>query len=180
MEYRFNDALPVLQRTPGTLRALLLELPDAWGRATEGPGTWSPYDVVGHLIHGERADWIYRVQHILRHGDAIPFPPFDREAMFAESADRTLRELLDTFERLRADSLDRFAALGLTDADLQRPGLHPELGAVTLGQHLASWVAHDLGHIAQVVRAMAHQYSDAVGPWRAYLSILYPGGSRTA
>ena len=172
MEFRFEQGLPVLQRTPGTLRALLLELPDDWIRATEGPGTWSPFDVVGHLIHGERTDWVPRIEHMLRHGDAVPFPPFDREAMIAASRGVALRELLDTFDLLRAQSLDRLAALGLTDSDLARRGRHPELGAVTMGQHLATWVAHDLGHVGQVVRVMARQYCDAVGPWRAYLSIL--------
>ena len=174
MEFDFADALPVLRRTPAVLRALLLDLPDAWIGATEGPGTWSPFDVVGHLIHGERTDWIVRAEHMLRHGDAVAFPVFDREAMFVASQGRTLAELLDTFERLRAENVDRLVALGLTDADLARPGRHPELGAVTLGQHLATWVAHDLDHIGQVVRVMARQYSAAVGPWKAYLSILAP------
>ena len=174
MEFRFEDALPVLRRTPAALRALLLDLPGTWIAATEGPGTWSPFDVVGHLIHGERTDWMPRLEHVLRHGDAVAFPVFDREAMFAASKGRSLGELLDTFDRLRTESLDRLAALGLTDADLARRGLHPEFGAVTLGQHLATWVAHDLGHIGQVVRVMARRYSTAVGPWRAYLSILGP------
>ena len=138
----------------------------------EGPNTWRPFDVVGHLIHGERADWMPRVEHILRHGDAVPFPPFDREAMFAASQGRSLGELLDTFERLRAESLARLDALGLTDADVSRRGRHPDFGVVTLGQHLSTWVAHDLGHISQIVRVMARQYTDAVGPWKAYLSIL--------
>lgn len=172
MEYRFDQALPVLQRTPPTLRALLGDLPEAWTSAAEGPGTWSPYDVVGHLIHGERTDWVPRVEHLLRHGDAVPFPPFDREAMFAASPGQPLSELLDTFSGLRTASLTRLAGLGLTDADLQRTGRHPEFGVVTLGQHLATWVAHDLGHLAQIARVMAKQYGEAVGPWRAYLSIL--------
>ena len=174
MEFRFDDALPVLRRTPGALRALLSDLPDTWIRATEGPGTWSPFDVVGHLIHGERTDWMPRVDHILRHGDKAAFPAFDREAMFTASRGLSLSELLDTFGRLRAESLDRLAALRLTDADLERRGRHPDFGAVTLGQHLATWVAHDLNHVGQVVRVMAHQYTAAVGPWRAYLSILGP------
>jgi len=151
---------------------LLLGLPARWIEADEGPGTWSPFDVVGHLIHGERTDWIPRVEHILEHGDAVPFPPFDREAMFAASKGVPLGELLDTFARLRAENLDRLTAMRLTDADLGRRGRHPDLGAVTLGQHLSTWVAHDLSHIAQVARVMARQYADAVGPWRAYLSIL--------
>lgn len=172
MEYRFADALPILRRTPLVLRAQLSDLPAAWTEATEGPQTWSPFDVVGHLIHGERTDWLPRIEHMLQHGEAVPFPPFDREAMFAASKGRSLPELLDMFERLRGESLARLQALGLTDADLSRRGRHPEFGVVTMGQHLATWVAHDLGHISQIVRVMATQYSEAVGPWRAYLSIL--------
>ena len=172
MEFRYDDALPVLRRTPTVLRALLLDLPVPWIEATEGPGAWSPFDVVGHLIHGDRTDWLPRVEHILRHGDAVPFPAFDREAMFAASKGLSLSELLDTFGRSRTENLDRLVALGLTDADLARRGRHPEFGVVTLGQHLATWVAHDLSHIGQVVRVMARQYSTAVGPWRAYLPIL--------
>jgi len=176
-DFRFDDALPVLRRTPAVLRALLLDLPGPWIEATEGPGTWSPFDVVGHLIHGERTDWVPRVEHLLRHGDAVPFPPFDREAMFAASRGLSLGELLDTFAGLRAESLARLTALGLTEADLARRGRHPELGVVTLGQHLATWVAHDLSHVAQVARVMARRYGAAVGPWRAYLPILGPPAS---
>jgi len=174
MDFRFEEALPVLRRTPASVRTLLQDLPPHWVDATEGAGTWSPFDVVGHLIHGERTDWVPRVEHMLAHGDAVPFPPFDREAMFAASKGRTLAALLDAFDEARRDSLARLDALHLTDADLGRPGRHPEFGVVTLGQHLATWVAHDLGHVSQIVRTMARQYSDAVGPWRAYLSILQP------
>jgi hypothetical protein len=180
VKYQFDDALPVLRRTPAVLRSLLLDLPGPWIGATEGPGTWSPFDVVGHLIHGERTDWMPRVGHMLRHGDAVVFPAFDREAMFAASKGLSLGQLLDTFGRLRTESLDRLAALRLTDADLARRGRHPEFGVVTLGQHLATWVAHDLGHVGQTVRVMARQYSTAVGPWRAYLSILGPAGHAQA
>lgn len=172
MDFRFDQALPVLQQTPRTVRALLQDLPRAWTTATEGPGTWSPYDIVGHLVHGERADWIPRVEHLLQHGEAVPFPPFDREAMFAASKGQTLAQLLDRFSALRNTSLSRLDGLGLTDADLGRTGRHPEFGVVTLGQHLATWVAHDMTHIAQLARVMAKQYADAVGPWKAYLSIL--------
>ena len=180
MEFQFDDALPVLRRTPAVLRALLQGLPGSWVGATEGPGTWSPFDVVGHLIHGERTDWMPRVEHILRHGDAVPFPAFDREAMFAASRGLSLGERLDTFDRLRTESLDRLAVLRLTGADLARRGRHPEFGVVTMGQHLATWVAHDLSHIGQAVRVMARQYTTAVGPWRAYLSILGSAGDAPA
>lgn len=172
--FRFDEGLPVLQRTPAALRALLQDLPATWISATEGAGTWSPFDVVGHLIHGERTDWVPRVEHILRYSDAVPFPVFDREAMFAVSQGRSLAELLDTFDTVRSESLTRLNGLGIADADLGRRGRHPEFGVVTLGQHLATWVAHDLDHIAQIVRVMARQYAEAVGPWRAYLSILAP------
>lgn len=154
------------------LDALLRGVPDAWARVTEGPGTWSPFDVVGHLIHGERTDWIPRVEHILAHGASRPFPPFDREAMFEASRGLSLDALLDQFIGLRAASLRRLAELSLADADLARGGLHPELGAVTLGQHLSTWVAHDLGHLAQVARTMGRSLRDAVGPWRLYLPYL--------
>lgn len=175
MEFRFDTAIPVLERTPRTLRGLLHDLPRHWTTATEGPGTWSPYDVIGHLIHGERADWIPRVEHVLQHGDAVPFPPFDREAMFSASNGQSIEQLLDRFGALRQASLARLETLALTEADLNRTGLHPAFGVVTLRQHLATWVAHDMSHISQIVRVMAHQYQDAVGPWRAYLSILRAG-----
>jgi hypothetical protein len=174
VEFRFEAALPVLRRTPAVVRGLLADLPADWTNAVEGPNTWTPFDVVGHLIHGERTDWVPRVEHLLRHGEAVPFPPFDREAMFAASQGRPPGELLDTFAQLRAESLVRLGGLGLTDADLAKRGRHPEFGVVTLGQHLSTWVAHDLGHISQIVRVMARQYTDAVGPWRRYLSILNP------
>ncbi len=172
MDFRLDDAVPVLRRTPAVLRALLHDLPEGWTHATEGAGTWSPFDIVGHLIHGERTDWVPRVEHILRHGDSVPFTPFDREAMFTASRGMSLSQLLQTFAELRAANLDRLIALKLTDGDLARPGSHPQLGRVTMKQHLATWVGHDLTHVHQIVRVMARQYSDAVGPWRAYLSIL--------
>ena len=174
MQFNLHDGTALLRRTPAVLRALLTDLPDGWETVTEGPGTWSPYDVLGHLIHGERTDWIPRVEHILRHGDTVPFPPFDREAMFTESAGATVPALLDTFEAVRADSLARLRALDLTAADLERPGLHPAFGRVSLGQHLATWTVHDLTHLNQIARTLAAQYGEAVGPWRAYLSILGP------
>jgi hypothetical protein len=172
MQFTLDDALPMLRRTPAVMRALLADLPDPWIAATEGADTWSPFDIVGHLIHGERTDWMPRVQHILEHGKGLPFPPFDRDAMFTASAGLTLDQLLTTFDQLRARSLADLQALALRDEDLSKHGWHPEFGEVTLGQHLATWVTHDHTHIAQIVRVLARQYSDAVGPWRAYLSIL--------
>jgi hypothetical protein len=172
MRFELSKAVPVLERTPRVLRELLAGLPDEWVRATEGPGTWSPFDVVGHLIHGERTDWLARVEIIVHEGEAREFPPFDRVAMFEASRGRTLDQLLQTFAELRAANLERLRALGLREDDLGRRGRHPEFGAVTLEQHLATWVAHDLSHIGQIVRVMGRAYADAVGPWRAYLPML--------
>jgi uncharacterized damage-inducible protein DinB len=166
-----DDAVAVLERTPATLAALLRGLPDGWITATEGDGTWSPYDVVGHLIHGEHADWMTRVRHILA-GETRPFVPFNREAQFAESQGKTLDELLTTFTTLRRENLQALAALRPTAADLERRGQHPALGEVTLAQLLATWVVHDLDHVGQIARVMAKRYGAAVGPWQEYLSIL--------
>ncbi len=170
--FSVEEAVPVLTRTPAVLRTLLADLPEPWISATEGEGTWSPFDVVGHLIHGERTDWIPRAERIMRDGESVPFSPFDRFAMFEASRGRTLTELLDTFAELRAANLVRLRELVTTSADLGRRGRHPELGSVTLGQHLATWVAHDLSHISQIVRVMARRYATAVGPWREYLPLL--------
>jgi hypothetical protein len=166
-----GDVIAVLERTPATLTALLAGLSTPWVDATEGEGTWSPYDVVGHLIHGERTDWIPRARHILA-GETRPFDPYDREAQFAESRGRSLAQLLATFAGLRRDNVATLAGFHLTEADLKRRGLHPELGEVTLGQLLATWVVHDLDHVGQVARTMAKVCGTAVGPWAAYLSIL--------
>ncbi len=174
MQFTFHDALPVLQRTPAVLRAWLIDLPDSWTYSRKGTDTWSPYDVVGHLIHGERTDWIPRVRHILQHREAIAFAPFDRNAMLKDSQAFTMAELLTQFDRLRAESLRQLRDLNLTDRDLAMQGMHPELGRVTLSQLLATWVAHDLNHISQIARTMAYQYRDTVGPWTAYLSVLRP------
>ena len=166
-----DDIIAVLERTPATLSAFLKGLPDIWVRAKEGAGTWSPYDVVGHLIHGEHTDWIPRARHILS-GDSRPFVKFDRQAQFSESRGQSLSELLETFGKLRRANLETLKGFALTRDDLSRPGLHPELGPVTLGQLLATWVVHDLDHVGQVARTMAKVYGDTVGPWTAYLSIL--------
>lgn len=172
MNFALTDAIPILRRTPAVLRSLLSELPDSWISGTEGPETWSPFDVVGHLIHGERTDWIARTNLILSQGEKLPFTPFDRFAQFEASRGKSLTELLDTFAELRAANLSRLEALQLTDQDLDRRGRHPELGPVTLKELLATWVAHDLSHIAQIARVMGRQYRNAVGPWRAYLPML--------
>ena len=156
----------------GDARRLLRGLPDGWIAAHEGGDTWSPFDVVGHLIHGERTDWVPRAKMILEHGEARAFDKFDRLAQFADSEGRTLASLLDEFATLRRESLRELAALRLTDADLDRRGRHPELGVVTLRQLLATWVAHDLDHVVQISRVLARQYSDEVGPWRAYLRVI--------
>ena len=174
MDVDLHAAVPVLSRTPEVLDVMLRDLPSAWVSGTEGPDTWSPFDVVGHLIHGERTDWMPRAQHLLAHGEAIPFPPFDRFAQFNASKGKSLPELLDTFRDLRAQSLRSLAALRLSPADLDRAGRHPEFGRVTLGQHLATWVAHDLDHVVQITRVMGRQYTEAVGPWRKYLRIIGP------
>ena len=170
-----EEAVAILGRTPATLDALLRDLPDSWIAAHEGGETWSPFDVVGHLIHGERTDWMGRARIILEHGETRPFDTFDRLAQFAESKGRTLMNLLDEFATLRAENLRQLAALNLTGADLDRRGRHPELGVVTLRQLLATWVAHDLDHVMQISRVLARQYSDEVGPWRAYLRVIRDG-----
>ncbi len=172
MEFQLDHATEVLRRTPATLNALLRELPSEWTASNEGLDSWSPFDVVGHLIHGEQADWIPRAKTILKHGEARSFEPFDRFAMFEASRGKSLDELLSTFERLRGESLRELEEMNLTPELLGKRGMHPELGVVTLSQLLSTWVVHDLGHVGQVVRVMASQYEDAVGAWRAYLSIL--------
>lgn len=170
----------LLARTPATLEALLRDLPEPFVHADEGPDTWSPFDVVGHLIHGERTDWLVRAELILRPGGPHPFEPFDRFAQEKASQGKTLNDLLDTFAALRAMNLRDLDALGITETDpstssgqaLDREGLHPDFGPVTLRQLLAAWVTHDLGHLAQISRAMAKVYREEVGPWRAYLPVL--------
>jgi len=172
MEYQHEHTRAILTRTPTTLRALLAGLPDAWTHATEGDGTWSAYDVVGHLLHGEQTDWIPRARIILEQGEAQPFPTFDRTAMFAESADKSLGDLLDAFATARAANLATLSRLDITPETLARKGTHPALGTVTLSNLLATWAIHDLNHLGQIVEVMAHQYDAAVGPWKAYLALL--------
>lgn len=172
MDFDLAQGIAVLERTPHVLRAALAGLGTAWTDATEGPETWSPYIILGHLTHGERTDWIPRAQIILAQGADRRFTPFDRFAQFRESQGKSLADLLEEFSRLRADNIATLAGWRLTDAELALEGEHPEFGAVTLRQLLATWVAHDLGHVAQIARVMAKQYREAVGPWRAYLPVL--------
>lgn len=172
MEFQLEQAIEVLKRTPATLNALLSGLPAEWTTGNEGPDTWSPYDVLGHLIHGEQADWIARANRILEHGEARQFDPFDRFAQFEESKGKTLGELLGEFEALRKANLQTLEQMLITPDKLKLRGAHPSLGTVTLSELLATWVAHDLDHIAQIVRVMSKQYDEAVGPWKQYLSIL--------
>jgi hypothetical protein len=170
--FSLDEGTAVLARTPGTLSAMLRDLPGPWIEAHEGGDTWSPFDVVGHLIHGERTDWMPRVRRILEDGEARPFDPFDRFAQFEASRGRSMASLLDEFATLRRGSLEDLHALRIGPGELEKRGRHPALGIVTLGQLLATWVAHDLDHVVQIARVMARQYSDAVGPWRAYLRII--------
>jgi uncharacterized damage-inducible protein DinB len=172
MNFSFDDALPMLRSTPSVLRAWLANLPDSWIKSDEGPETWSPFDIVGHLIHGERTDWMERVDIMLAYGKSRPFTPFDRFAQFEASRGKSLGQLLDTFDELRTANLVRLESLALSPADFPRPGLHPELGPVNLGQLLATWVAHDLSHLGQIARVMGRQYTEAVGPWVEYLPML--------
>lgn len=172
MEFKLEQAIALLNRTPKVLRAALEGLPSEWIEARNGEGTWSAYDVLGHLIHGERTDWIPRARIILEHGEARVFDRFDRYAQFEESAGKSFPELLAGFEQVRNESLTVLRALNLSDADLERGGTHPEFGRVTLSQLLATWVAHDQGHLVQIHRTLARQYREAVGPWTAYLSVM--------
>lgn len=172
MEFSLTGALAILERTPLALETLLRDLPRPWVQGNEGPETWSPYDVIGHLIHGERTDWIARARIILEQGESRPFDKFDRFAQFRESQGRSLEELLATFRVERTKSLETLRGWKLGPEELKKTGTHPALGRVTLEQLLATWVAHDLDHIGQIARVMAKQYDREVGPWKAFLRIL--------
>ena len=172
MHFQLSQAVEVLRNTPRVLRSLLEGVSAPWVQNNYGEKTFSPFDVVGHLIHGEQTDWIPRARLILAHGTAQPFPPFDRYAMYEDSKGKSLAQLLDEFAALRQQSLTDLEALHLTPAQLDLEGMHPALGKVTLRQLLATWVVHDLNHIHQIAKAMAYQYRDQVGPWQEYLSIL--------
>ena len=172
MDFNLTEGVSVLERTPGVLRAMLAGLPANWIERDEGPDTWSPFVIVGHLIHGERTDWISRTRIILDQGADRRFAPYDRFAQFRETAGKPLSTLLDEFAELRSQNLATLRGWNLADEQLELTGEHPEFGRVTLRQLLSTWVAHDLGHIAQIARVMAKQYRDAIGPWRAYLPIV--------
>ena len=177
--FDLTEAIAVLERTPAILRAMLSGLPEEWIRCDEGPDTFSPFDNVGHLIHGERTDWIARARIILAQGTNRRFEPYDRFAQVRESEGKSLAQLLKEFEQLRKQNLVTLRGWNLSERELALEGEHPELGTVTLGQLLATWVAHDLGHIAQTARVMAKRYRTDVGPWRAYLPVLDRGPQST-
>jgi hypothetical protein len=176
MEHNLNHTVALLSRTPAALSALLRDLPEEWTLRNEGEKTWSPYDVVGHLIHGERTDWMPRAKRILEAGESRAFDPFDRWAQERESRGKALGQLLDEFSELRAQNLVELRRMNLQPADLERRGKHPALGIVTLSQLLATWAAHDLTHLHQISRVMAYQYREAVGPWSAFLGVMQCAG----
>jgi hypothetical protein len=176
MEHNLPDTVALLSRTPAVLDALLRDLPEMWTRRNEGGETWTVYDIVGHLIHGERTDWMLRAKMILQYSETRAFDPFDRLAQQRESQGKPLDMLVDEFVALRAVNLDELRALNLEPEDLRRRGMHPALGVVTLSQLLATWAAHDLTHLHQIPRIMAHQYRAAVGPWSPYLGVLRCAG----
>lgn len=174
--FNLSDTVALLSRTPATLNSLLRDLPDIWAHHNEGGNSWSAFDIVGHLIVGERTDWIPRARIILEHGEARPFDRFDRLAQFKASQGKSLEQLLDEFALARSESLDALRALNLQPGDFERRGTHPALGVVTLAQLLATWAAHDLTHMHQLTRVMAHQYREAVGPWTIYLGVMQCAG----
>ncbi len=176
MEHNLDHTIALLTRTPATLNALLRDLPEEWTLRNEGAKTWSAFDIVGHLIHGERTDWMPRARRILESGESRAFDPFDRWAQERESQGKSLPQLLDEFADLRAQNLNQLRALNLRAEDFGKLGRHPALGIVTLSELLATWAAHDLNHLHQISRVMAHQYRKAVGPWRAYLGVLQCAG----
>ena len=170
--FNIQEAIQILETTPAVLSALLRNLPEGWADAREGTDTWSPFDIVGHLIHGEKTDWIPRMQIILEYGKSKPFPEFDRQAQFRDSKGNSLSQLLDEFEELRKKNIGELKRQQLTDDDLGKTGLHPDFGEVTLQQLLSTWVVHDLGHLRQIARVLAKQYKDEIGPWEKYLPVV--------
>ncbi len=176
MEHNLQHTIALLSRTPTALNALLRDLPETWTCRNEGENTWSAFDVVGHLIYGERTDWMPRVRMILQFGETRTFEPFDRWGHVREIQGKLLGQLLDEFARMRSENLAELRALNLEHKDLERRGRHPALGIVTLSDLLATWAAHDLTHLHQISRVMARQYREAVGPWGAYLGVLHCAG----
>jgi len=176
MEHELTHTIALLTRTPSALNALLRDLPETWTLRNEGNDTWTAFDVVAHLIYGERADWIPRAKMILEFGETRTFEPFDRRGHVQQSQRKSLAQLLDEFARARSESLDQLRALNLRQEDLNHRGRHPAFGPVTLSQLLATWAAHDLTHLHQISRILAHQYRNAVGPWSAYLGVLQCAG----
>jgi hypothetical protein len=180
MRHDLQDTISLLGRTPAALDALLRDLPETWTLRNEGEKTWSAFDVVGHLIHAERADWVPRVKMLLEFGETRPFAKFDRWGHEREVQGKLLGQLLDEFARVRAENLTELRGLGLRPEDLEKKGRHPAFGAVTLSELLATWAAHDLTHLHQISRVMAHQYREAVGPWSVYLGVLHCAGHSAA
>ncbi|MBL4861741.1 MAG: DinB family protein [Crocinitomicaceae bacterium] len=172
MEYNVKDAILILERTPSILNAFLRDLSDNWTRKNEGGDTWSAYDVVGHFIHGEKTDWIERADIILGKSEKKEFIPFDRFAQFKDSKGKSLNELLDEFEQLRAENIEKLKEMGLSDEKYALVGIHPDFGLVTLKELLSAWVVHDLCHLNQVSRVIAKQYTEEVGPWINYMRVL--------
>jgi DinB superfamily len=176
MDHDLQQTIALLTRTPAALDALLHGLPDEWTRQNEGPDTWSAFDVLVHLINCERTDWMPRVRVLLEFGESQPFPPFDRWGEIRESQGKPLSELLDVFAQLRTQNIAALQALELQSEDFARRGLHPSFGSVALSELLATWAAHDLNHLHQIARVMAHQYRQAVGPWSRYMGVMQCGG----
>ena len=176
MEHQLQNTVSLLTRFPTTLDVLLRGLPEMWIHRNEGETTWSAFDVIGHLVHAERTDWLPRVRNILQFGETRTFDSFDRRAHLREIQAQSLEQLLDEFARLRSDNLAELRELDLQPADFTRRGRHPAFGVVTLSELLATWVAHDLTHLHQISRLMAFQYREAVGPWSAYLGVLHCAG----
>ena len=175
-EHNLDATLALLARTPASLDALLRGLPDLWTLRDEGDGTWSAFDVIGHLNHCERADWMPRARILLDHGESRPFEPLDRLAQLTESPGKSLHQLLDEFAELRAANLGQLRSWKLTPADLAKRGRHPAFGSVTLSQLLAAWPAHDLSHVHQISRILAYQYREPIGPWGRFLGVMQCNG----
>jgi hypothetical protein len=180
MAHILEDTISLLSRTPAALNALLRDLPETWTQCNEAENTWTPFVVVGHLIYADRSAWVPRAKFVLQHGEKRTFEPFDRQGQAGEMQGKSLAQLLDEFARVRSANLNELRAMNLRPEDLERPGRHPAFGPVTLSQLLATWAAHDLTHLHQITRIMAHQYRDIVGPFRRYLGVLHCEGHSEA